>query len=223
MQETNFELIQRVEPLDWVGAGVLLFALVLILWTKWLRPNAFITTFNLFRTQLNFDSTIKESWDLNGPQSWLLNANFVLNFGLSIYLMLKSGTVRNFEPSYAFLGFAMAFAFFVLAFVSMTCIGAITGAGKVFRRPMQLAWVLPQFVGLFFFVLNLVWILNPDFSQSLVQVLIASLLILSAQRFLRSISYLLGSGIEWYYILLYLCTLEIIPLLLLVWFFFDWK
>jgi hypothetical protein len=64
-------------------------------------------------------------------------------------------------------------------------------------------------------------LLNQEWQNQVFWIIVVILLWVSIQRFFRSVFYLLGQQIEWYYILLYLCTLEIIPLALLVWFFIN--
>jgi hypothetical protein len=99
----------------------------------------------------------------------------------------------------------------------MFLIGVLTGMNKVYQIPMQLTWVLPQFIGLVLFLTNLIWVLNPAFSTILIYIFLLSFVLLSIQRILRSAFFLLIHGVEWYYILLYLCTLEIMPISILAW------
>jgi hypothetical protein len=222
MDSQDFILLERNSPIEWLTALTLVLCLSLVLWAKSIRSNAFAITFGLFRSQLNFDSTIKESWNLLGLPSWLLNFNFILSLGLSLYLSTNGGLLNGFLSNAPLLAYPLAAAFFLLAFLSMTIVGSITGAKKVFQLPMQLAWILPQFVGLLLFAINLIWALNPEMASGLTKMVLILVGILSMQRFSRSARFLIGSKIEWYYILLYLCTLETMPLLLVVWFLFDW-
>jgi hypothetical protein len=222
MLDLQMVLEERGQPIELLPAIVLIASFVLILWTKFLRPNAFTTIFSLFSKQVNFEATLKESWNIVGVHSWLLNLNFIINLGLSGYLYVQLLKADHLIVQYPYLTFAAAFIFFFLGFITMTLAATLTGVKMIFGLPMQLAWVLPQFIGVILFILNLVWVLNPEASSLLSYVLIASLIVLSMQRLLRTSRYLLRRKIEWYYILLYLCTLETMPLLLVVWFLFDW-
>lgn len=222
MNPQDLLLQERAEPIEWISAICLILSFVLILWSKAIKSNTFVATFLLFWRQLNFESTLKESWDILGAQSWLLNLNFVINFGLSLFLFAKSNVTEGLLGQFPYLSFVAALLFFLLGFITMTFVGAFSGAKKVFALPMQLTWVLPQFVGILLFMVNLVWVLNPEMALLLTWVMIGAIFLLGMQRLWRSAAYLIGGKIEWYYILLYLCTLEIIPLLLLVWFLFDW-
>ena len=222
MNEQNLVLLERNEPIEWFASAILTLCFVLILWTKSIRPQAFLTTFILFRGQVSFDATLKEAWPIAGLHSWLLNINFILNLGLSIFLYVNTKTEVRILGDFPELSFPLALLFFLLAFVTLTFIGTITGSKKVFGRPMQLTWILPQFIGLILFLFNLVWILNPEIDLYLMWMVFGLIILLSMQRIFRSTTYLLGAQVDWYYILLYLCTLEITPLLLLVWFLFDW-
>ncbi len=222
MNEVNLALIDKPDPIDWIAASVLTVSFILILWTKSIRPLAFLTTFSLFKGRLNFEATLKEAWPIGGIHSWLLNVNFILNLGLSLYLFSLNHGESGLLNTFPFLAFPIALLFFLLAFVSLTFIGSLTGATQIFGRPIQLTWILPQFIGLILFLFNLIWLLNPGFDQTMIWMVLGLLILLSMQRILRSAIHLVGRQVDWYYILLYLCTLEIIPILLLVWFLFDW-
>jgi hypothetical protein len=215
----NIYLEEKVQLSDNPALYLLVLSALLIIITKSRNTKTFGITFSLFWSQLNFESTIKESWPLFGLNSWILTVNFVLNFAVSLYFVIPA---IAFGPNVVALLETLSFSisFVSLAFISMTFINFLSGSVKIYQTPIQVTWVLPQFAGIFLFCVNLAWLLNPSIYIILTWLFFGMIILVSAQRFLRSASYLLSAGIEWYYILLYLCTLEIIPLLLLVWFFF---
>lgn len=194
----------------------LITSLVLIVLAKNANTKSFEIVLQLFFRPRKTVSRIKENWPIFGTASWLLVLNFIITLAHSFFLfLLTAGTKESF--SLIFISIGIASAFFFLAFFSMFLIGVLTGMNKVYQIPMQLTWVLPQFIGLVLFLTNLIWVLNPAFSTILIYIFLLSFVLLSIQRILRSAFFLLIHGVEWYYILLYLCTLEIMPISILAW------
>lgn len=199
----------------------LILSLLLIVLAKNANTRSFEVVFQLFFRPRKIESRIRENWPVFGTASWFLALNFIITLAHSLFLLLqKQGITEN--VYLILISLTISFGFFFLAFLSMFLIGALTGLSKIYQVPMQLTWVLPQFVGLVFFLINLIWVLNPLFSDNLIYLFLLFFLLLNLQRILRSSFYLLNSQVEWYYILLYLCTLEIIPLAVLVWFLYEW-
>lgn len=216
----NLILHDRTQLTDNPALYLLILSAFFIVLTKAKNSRTFVVTFNLFRSQLNFESNLKENWPLFGLNSWLLVFNFIINTAISLYFIFPLNGL--FTGGYQILNSILfSLFFFGLAFFSMIFVNFISGSSRIYQTPFQVTWVLPQFIGIVMFCINLAWLLNPDFHQWYVWLFSAAIIVMSGQRFIRSSVFLLGCGIEWYYILLYLCTLEIIPLLLLVWFFFD--
>lgn len=70
-----------------------------------------------------------------------------------------------------------------------------------------------QFSGMLLTLLGLVWFFNPQFNNELFYIFSGIYLGLIFIRILKGIMLSLFQGIVWYYIILYFCTLEILPIL----------
>lgn len=214
------ELIPRNELVDAPSLIALIASILLVILVKYRNTHVFSITFGLFIRQMNFESTIKENWPLFSLNAWLLIFNFVLNLCLSLYIYEyiqgNTGTWETFIKCFVF-----ATLFLMIAFFSMIFINFLTGTNRATYLPIQITWILPQFTGIALLCLNMGSLLNQNFQNVLFYFVAGLLMWISFSRLFRSGVYLYSQRIEWYYILLYLCTLEIIPLLLLVWFFFN--
>jgi hypothetical protein len=217
----NIELLPKQSLFGTYSFFFLILSLILIVLAKNANTRSFEIVFQLFFKPRKTDTRIKENWPIFGSASWFLAINFIITLAHSLFLLLQN---QGIEESFVLIltSLAIAGSFFFLAFISMFTIGILTGMNKVYQAPMQLTWVLPQFIGIVFFLLNLIWVLNPFFSTTLIYIFLVFFGLLSIQRILRSAYYLLTNGVEWYYILLYLCTLEIMPLSILAWFLYNW-
>lgn len=199
----------------------LLISLILIVLAKAGNTQSYSVVFKLFFVPRKADLRIKENWSLLSSPAWLLAMNFVITFAHSIYLMLMLNDTYEESIYYILIALGFSFGFFFLAFISMSFVALLTGEKSIYQTPMQTTWVLPQFVGIVFFLLNLIWVLNPAFSDYLIILLLAFFVLMSIKRIWRATTFLLRQGIEWYYILLYLCTLEILPLSILARFLYN--
>ncbi|MGJ8661157.1 MAG: DUF4271 domain-containing protein [Bacteroidota bacterium] len=217
----NVQLLPKQSLFGSYSFIFLIISLILVVLAKNANTRSFEIVLQLFFKPRKSDTRIKENWPIFGSASWFLALNFIITLAHSLFLFLiHLGVNESFSLILIALGIASSF--FFLAFVSMFLIGILTGMNKIYQTPMQLTWVLPQFVGLILFLTNLIWVLNPLFSSTLIYIFLSFFVLLSIQRIIRSAYYLLTHGIEWYYILLYLCTLEIMPMSILTWFLYQW-
>jgi hypothetical protein len=217
----DIELVPKQSLFGAYSFFFLLLSLFLVVLAKNANTKSFEIVFQLFFKPRKTDIRIKESWPVFGRASWFLAINFFITLAHSLYLLLQNQGVKE-SFSLIFISLGIAASFFFLAFISMFLIRLLAGMKKAYQTPMQLTWVLPQFVGLLLFIVNLIWVLNPIFSSQLIFLFLLFFALLSVQRVLRSTYFLLTNGVEWYYILLYFCTLEIMPLSILVWFLYKW-
>jgi Domain of unknown function (DUF4271) len=215
----TMELSERVGNFGTFQLFFLLISLILIVLAKATNTQSYSVVFKLFFISRKAEARIKDSWSLLGSPAWFLALNFIITFAHSLYLFYSENQGESLFA--VLLSLAIAFGFFILAFVAMALIAFLTGERIIYQTPMQTTWVLPQFVGIVFFLLNLIWVLNPEYSEYLKIGFLVFFFLLSIKRFVRSSLFLLKHKVEWYYILLYLCTLEILPLSILGWFLLE--
>jgi hypothetical protein len=72
-----------------------------------------------------------------------------------------------------------------------------------------------QVMGVLFFPLLVIWYLNPTWSSSLFNITSTLFIIFILYRLLRGFFIGVSKQVSWYYLILYLCTAEIYPLILL--------
>lgn len=198
----------------------LLVSLLLIVFSKAGNTQSFRVLLKIFFQPGQTESQKREGWPMLGSPAWFLAFNFVITLAHSIYLIISDKQGESLTSIVYALGISLGF--FMLAFVAMSFVAFLTGLKSIYQVPLQTTWVLPQFVGLIFFLLNLIWVLNPSYADILVLLLFTLLFLLNFKRIIRSSLFLLRKGVEWYYILLYLCTLEILPISILAWFLYTW-
>jgi hypothetical protein len=90
-------------------------------------------------------------------------------------------------------------------------VGAITGESKKLYSSFITTLSLNQFFGLFLSLFSLLWIMNPEFNTVYVVIFGLLLVLQYFMRVLKNTIAILINGVPWYYLILYFCTLEILP------------
>jgi len=179
-----------------------------------------LTTPNLlFRITSDFfkmawkDNEFSENLRMRSTTSVALIGNFVLSLGLCFFLLVS----RNTSPFYALV-------FAVLSVVGLIVIQQLgfriivfTAGEKSFSPIISLMtrhiW---KFSGLVFLFLSLAWILNQQGHEYFRLIFLTTFGITLIIRWLKGLIFALRRRVSWYYFILYLCTLEILPVVLVV-------
>ena len=155
---------------------------------------------------------LKETLSLGGRSSLLLIMNYWISFGLIVYLI---GNYFEFKLINTWLlSLTVPLAVLLWHLSSMVITGWITGELEVFKAPLMMKLLGAQFLGIVYFICGLIWVLQPDYINAMLIIVFWAFLIESIFRVLKSISFVLSQGVSWYYIILYFCTLEILPLII---------
>lgn len=153
---------------------------------------------------------LRESFPLNRQASLLLIVNYVISFGLVLHLAMEFSAIKF---SYEWwVNLLIPAALLAWSFVSMLFVGLLTGERQVFAEPLAMKIVGVQLLGIIYFVLGLVSTLYPIDESLFLQIVIGIFLLETVLRIFKSVLAVLGRGVSWYYIILYFCTLEILPL-----------
>lgn len=210
------ELVTR-KPMFTFEIGVALFvSFLLIAFARLARPQIYVAIGVGLLKVNGIRAHIRETFPLNKRGSIFLLVNYVLTTALVVYLWLESfGTEKDKQIIYAII------APMLLLFGSITSLkvtGWLTGEEEVLKAPIIMKIIGAQAIGLIYFACALIWILNPSLQNSLVQVVIWSFIVENGIRILKSILVVYNQGVSWYYIILYFCTLEILPLFVVYYF-----
>ena len=156
---------------------------------------------------------VQVSYPLNTLSSLLLMLNYIISMSALFFL-----TLQTFQPivSQDILYMGLISALLVLfPWVAMFAIGFLTGADEVMVENKINTIVFSHASGLVYSIILLIWTFNPQWSSIFVYVFLGFALMFAFYRLLRGFLSAFKKGVRWYYIILYLCTLEILPFVLL--------
>lgn len=192
-----------------IGFG-LFTAFLLISIAKLLKTDIF-SSLIISNTKIqSLHTFIRESYALNKGGSILLIINYLVSF--SVVLTIISGFSGVQMNNELLLIGIVPLALLLWSLGSMLVLGFIVGERQVFTEPIEMKLVGTQLLGLLFFVIALVLSLHSFGESFFLIVVIWVFIIETIIRLFKSILVVYLRGVSWYYIILYFCTLEILPL-----------
>lgn len=112
-------------------------------------------------------------------------------------------------------------ALLIYEMVGIIFIGALTGEFKRIKSILLVTITTNQITGLILFLIALFWTLNPQFGDIFFKFSVGIMFIKLLIRTIKGMYIILNNGVSLYYIILYFCTLEILPLMVLSYFFWG--
>jgi hypothetical protein len=215
--EVNFlEELVLIDRLTNFTNSLLLAVLVNII----LIGYSVLSTNNLFnRLALNFlklswrDNEFSENLRMSTGTSVALIANYLLSLGLCFFLALKNITTP--QNAIVISSTAVA-ALLVVQQLSFRLIVFSTGEKGVIPTLALITRHIWKFSGIALLMIAIVWILNQNLEELWRLAFLVFLATTLLLRLLKGFLFMNRVGLSWYYFILYLCTLEILPFVLII-------
>jgi hypothetical protein len=226
----TIEVPMHLDPVfraeGWILGFMLFVAFLLLALAKRLEPQIMGMTIRSFFTLGTPESLQKFEVRFNSTGFILLGFHSFISLLVCLTLFIQDTNLLEgkswFVSEYDFSGFKLSitvllinFLLIVYNFIGLFIVSILTGEGSLIRIFTTQSWVNFLFFGIVFFLLAVVWLLNPSISYELFYVFIYVLIAFFFFRFVKVLIASLLEGVPWYYIILYLCTLEILPLVVL--------
>ena len=153
----------------------------------------------------------QEEMPLSGLSSFCLLINFLICASCLLYLTvdLFHDTIST-STLLAIIYTPILFLFGPYLFLNL--VEFISGEKGITKAIKLTNWAICKFLGILFSLLVLLWIFNDKNAGVFGYILLAILTVCYAYRIIRGIIFAFSKGISWYYIILYFCMFEIIPM-----------
>jgi len=223
-QNLNRILNQDINP-DWL-IFIIIGSLVILAWLK--------LFFNKF-----FDQIIVSMWNFQLGSKFLrdqgifsrrvglvLNINFLLIGGLFIYLVLTHFNINplSLKPFYAYILYTSILTILLLIrYILTTLTGYIFNQQVYFRGYLYHILIIYKNLGIFF--IPIVFCIAYIQENLRIYVIICALALIALAylfRFIKGFQLIIKKDALIFYLILYLCTLEILPVLFYYKFFSGW-
>lgn len=211
MQEIPEYLDYRAQTYTLLMIGVLSLSFAMIAVSRMSNNRSISTVMSVFFRNTSVDQVLKENMRLNSLSSVLLILNYFISFSLCTFILFNRIILLEVVWSVLF-AVAVPLIWFILEILGLLTIGWLTGEQKRVEISIINTLTGSQFSGLVLSVIALFWIMNPDLNRLFLALFIAVICLKFATRLLKNSIAVLSSGVPWYYLILYFCTLEILPL-----------
>jgi len=204
----------REENLSHLILPLLIFSFFLLSFSKFYNSSIFKSLFKLLLLGKNFEQIMREELRMSSLSSITMIVNYFCIAACCVFLSIYNDLDWN---KFQMISLAVMLPIIVVGFqlLNYWVVGWISKEYKTAIRPIHETFIIAQLLGLIFFFLALVWILNPQFDKLFYQLFIWLSIVGFIYRSLKSIYIVFLKGVSWYYIILYFCTLEILPVLFL--------
>jgi hypothetical protein len=192
--------------------AILLFCFATIALSKFNNSDLFRCIIKRFIRFKLIENNFNDENRIGIGTSILLNINFILSLTICFFLAFT-----NFVSVNEALIYALCFSAYLVIIqqISFRLVALLSGEYLISEEIGVLTKQIWHLGGLLFLIIALIWALNQQSTLSFSLFYFFSLLSLLAYRYIKGIFLCYKIGIKWYYLFLYLCTLEIMPTLLL--------
>lgn len=153
----------------------------------------------------------QEEMPLSALSSFCLLINFLICASCLLYLTVDffHDTIST-STLLAIIYTPILFLFGPYLFLNL--VEFISGEKGITKAIKLTNWAICKFLGILFSLLVLLWIFNDKNAGVFGYILLVILTVCYVYRIIRGIIFAFSKGISWYYIILYFCMFEIIPM-----------
>lgn len=206
------ELSPRFHSTEWLMGYVLFMAFVTLSIARFARAEVYQTLVLANGKFQGIVAYVRETMPLNKPSSLLLILNYFLSMGAISYMLAENST--HLQLPSKVVAFLVPIVVLLWSLICFVVTGWLTGETDKFNAPITLKIIGAQLLGLLYFVCAILWLFMSIESELFTNIVIVLFLAESFFRIVKSIRIVFKQGVSWYYIILYFCTLEILPLLM---------
>lgn len=202
---------------------VLLFIIVsilLIALAKLSNSKTFKILLEVNTKGATIEQYLRENMRTGSLASIALLINYYAVIFVLFFLTLKNGYHLNLSISLT-ISVIAPISLLIYDMIGIVFVGLLTGEFKRLKSILLVTITTNQITGIVLFLLALFWTLNPQFGALFFKLSVSIFLIKVLFRIIKGIYIILNNGVSLYYIILYFCTLEILPLMVLSYFFWG--
>lgn len=213
----RFELIERASQMNSYLLFVSLLSLTFIAYARISTPDALTLSWKRFWKLSRVESFGFDDEKIRPETQSLLLVNFVISFCLSTFLFFLT-YFQRIEAFVLALVFVVGFLIFQLLNFRIALL--ITDNWKLVSGISEINKQVWSFSGLVYLGLSFLWLIYGQ-SNNLLNISFVVLFFAAyTWRLVKAWRACVQANLEWYYLILYLCALEILPILF-VWRWFS--
>lgn len=209
---SSFELIERNTQMNSYLLVIILLCFAFVGVARVAQPDLIAQTFTGFFKVKRPDSNGFEGSKLQPSMTALIVLNYIISFSTCVFLLLYEQT--NLLDT-VWLTIKIVFALTFLQLINFRIVFLLTGERAILDSMSALNKQIWSFGGFILTCLALLWILNQEMQHVFEQLFFIVFSLFLVWRIVKGLLLAAQLRYKWYYLILYLCTLEILPLLIL--------
>jgi len=176
------------------------------------QPDLIAQTFAGFFKVKRPDSNGFEGSKLQPSMTALIVLNYIISFSTCVFLLLyeQSNLLET-----VWLTMKIVFALTFLQLINFRLVFILSGERSILDSMSAVNKQIWSFGGFILTCMALLWILNQELQHAFEQLFFIVFSSLIVWRIVKGLLLAAQLRYKWYYLILYLCTLEILPLLIL--------
>ena len=209
---SSFELIERNTQMNSYLLVIILLCFAFVGVARVAQPDLIAQTFAGFFKVKRPDSNGFEGSKLQPSMTALIVLNYIISFSTCIFLLLydQSNMLET-----VWLTMKIVFALTFLQLINFRLVFILSGERAILDSMSAVNKQIWSFSGFILTCMALLWILNQELQHGFEQLFFMVFSSLIVWRIVKGLLLAAQLRYKWYYLILYLCTLEILPLLIL--------
>ena len=207
ISKTPGELIYREAPINIIIVVGLFLSFLFLSIARLVKTDVYFLMLKSFIKIKGLRLHIRDVYPVNKGDSIFLVFNYIVS-SITI-LLIFFDTLSNQNGIYYLI--LIPFILFFLPIGFMYFVSILSGENFFLLELVVMKVVGAQFLGLFYFVFTLFFVLIPFPEEFLLKLILISFFIENTYRLFKSFVIVYTQGVSFYYIILYFCTLEILP------------
>ena len=210
-QDIKLSLLWRQEPPYQWAIYSLLATFILITIARVNNPLFITSLTRSLHKNRNVQKIVFEELPLSRITNFCLITTFLISFSI-----ISSFLISEIFQVYGWLNWIVAFSlplYILLApQLNLTLVEFITGESNFSKEIKLTNRILCEFLGLFGVLFLLIWIFNQHTHWFVSHLTLYLFVVTYIYRIFRGFVFAFSKGLPWYYIILYFCTFELLPL-----------
>lgn len=208
---SQFELIERNTQTNSYLLVIVLMCFAFIGIARVAQPDIITHTLAGFFKMKRVENPGFESSKMLPSLNALIILNYLFSFSTCLFLLLNP----LFDLQKAiWIALIIVGTISVLHVLNFRLVAVLTGESMIIEAMGTINKQVWSFGGFLFIALALIWILNQEYQLYFEKVFIVIYFIIFTWRISKGFRLSLQLRYKWYYLILYLCTLEILPILI---------
>ncbi|MES2588486.1 MAG: DUF4271 domain-containing protein [Bacteroidota bacterium] len=211
--EIPLKLIERNQSIMWIALFGLSVSFLLIAFSRFGSSNFVVVFSRILYKNNQINKIIQDEFSLTSLGSIFLLLNYLVSTSTLLYISNFSFLYIKDVNVFVFLPLLPVY-FLLWPLICYNFIGFLTNEKETFSENKKNVIILSQVMGLLFSMLLLLWTFNLKWSLYFIYSFVFFIAFFWFYKILRGIIFSFQHKVSWYYIILYFCTLEILPILI---------